>query len=205
MSQLICRISNKNPDVEILKVDHGKEIWKSVSVNTFVRKIEKYAYKKDKHSKDKPKLVNVEILAISTNQVIYRQPEHRRIVTYQGQAYTINFPHAIYHVKYVAKKIESISMYTYFRYKGIETELYRFPMPNMTMSERMCIGTADRNIKHDVFETVESIVDSQYTHDSVDNLKNTTSTIKWFRYLAENHLRRSDLKHPICKLKDLVK
>lgn len=205
MSQLICRISNKNPDVEILKVDHGKEIWKSVSVNTFVRKIEKYAYKKDKHSKDKPKLVNVEILAISTNQVIYRQPEHRRIVTYAGKAYTINFPNAIYHVRYTSEKVTSISMYTYFRYKGIETELYRFPMPNMTMSERMCIGTADRNIKNDVFETVESIVDSQYTHDSVDNLKNTTSTIKWFRYLAENHLRRSDLKHPICKLKDLVK
>ena len=205
MSQLICRISSTNPDVEILSVDREKEIWKSVSVDTFVRKVEKYAYKKDKHSKDKPKLVNVKILALSENQVIYRQPEHRRIVTYQGQAYTINFPHAIYHVKYVAKKIESISMYTYFRYKGIETELYRFPMPNMTMSERMCIGTADRNIKNDVFETVESIVDSQYTHDSVDNLKNTTSTIKWFRYLAENHLRRSDLKHPICKLKDLVR
>ena len=205
MSQLICRISSTNPDVEILSVDREKEIWKSVSVDTFVRKIEKYAYKKDKHSKDKPKLVNVEILAISPNQVIYRQPEHRRIVTYQGQAYTINFPHAIYYVKYVAKKIESISMYTYFRYKGIETELYRFPMPNMTMSERMCIGTADRKIKTDVFETVESIVDSQYTHDSVDNLKKTMSTIKWFRYLKNNHLQRSDLKEAICNLKDLVR
>lgn len=205
MTQLICRFSTRSSDVELLRIENQKEIWKSVSVDELIRKIEKYRNKRRSSIADKPRLINVEILALSENQVIYRQPEHRRIVTYQGQAYTINFPHAIYHVKYVAKKIESISMYTYFRYKGIETELYRFPMPNMTMSERMCIGTADRNIKHDVFETVESIVDSQYTHDSVDNLKNTTSTIKWFRYLAENHLRRSDLKHPICKLKDLVK
>ena len=152
MTQLICRISNTNPDVEILKVDHGKEIWKSVSVDTFARKIEKYAYKKDKHIKDKPRLVNVEIIAMSDNQVMYRQPEHKRIVTFQGKAYTINFPNAIYHVKYTSEKVTSISMYTYMQYRGIETKLYRFPMPNMTMSENMCIGTADRKIKTDVFE-----------------------------------------------------
>ena len=112
MSQLICRISNKNPDVEILKVDHGKEIWKSVSVDTFVRKIEKYAYKKDKHLKDKPVLVNVEIIAMSDNQVMYKQPEHKRIVTFQGKAYTINFPNAIYHVKYTSEKVTNFQCQT---------------------------------------------------------------------------------------------
>ena len=205
MSQLICRISNTNPDVEILKVDHRKEIWKSVSVDTFVKKIEKYAYRTDKHIKDKPKLVNVEILAISPNQMIYRQPEHRRIVTYAGKAYTINFPNAIYHVKYTSEKVTSISVYAYMQYRGIKTKLYKFPMPNMTMSENMCIGTADRKINTDVFETVESIVDSQYTHDSVDNLRKKMSTIKWFRYLKNNHLQRSDLQAPKCSLKDLVR
>lgn len=205
MSQLICRISNTNPDVEILKVDHRKEIWKSVSVDTFVREIEKYTYRKEKYPKEKPKLVNVEILAISPNQVIYRQPEHRRIVTYAGKAYTINFPNAIYHVRYTSEKVTSISVYAYMQYRGIETKLYKFPMPNMTMSENMCIGTADRKIKIDVFETVESIVDSQYTHDSVDNLRKKMSTIKWFRYLKNNHLKRSDLKETICSLKDLVR
>lgn len=205
MSQLICRISNTNPDVEILKVDHRKEIWKSVSVDTFVREIEKYTYRKEKYPKEKPKLVHVEILAISPNQVIYRQPEHRRIVTYAGKVYTINFPNAIYHVRYTSEKVTSISVYAYMQYRGIETKLYKFPMPNMTMSENMCIGTADRKIKTDVFETVESIVDSQYTHDSVDNLRKKMSTIKWFRYLKNNHLRRSDLQSPICSLKDLVR
>lgn len=205
MSQLICRISNTNPDVEILKVDHRKEIWKSVSVDTFVREIEKYTYRKEKYPKEKPKLVNVEILAISPNQVIYRQPEHRRIVIYAGKAYTINFPNAIYHVKYTSEKVTSISVYAYMQYRGIETKLYKFPMPNMTMSENMCIGTADRKINTDVFETVESIVDSQYTHDSVDNLRKKMSTIKWFRYLKNNHLQRSDLQPPICSLKDLVR
>ena len=78
-------------------------------------------------------------------------------------------------------------------------------MTNMTMSENMCIGTADRKINTDVFETVESIVDSQYTHDSVDNLRKKMSTIKWFRYLKNNHLQRSDLQSPICSLKDLVR
>ena len=205
MSQLICRISNTNPDVEILKVDHRKEIWKSVSVDTFVREIEKYTYRKEKYPKEKPKLVNVKILAISPNQVIYRQPEHRRIVTYAGKAYTINFPNAIYHVRYTSEKVTSISVYAYMQYRDIETKLYKFPMPNMTMSENMCIGTADRKINTDVFETVESIVDSQYTHDSVDNLRKKMSTIKWFRYLKNNHLQRSDLQSPICSLKDLVR
>lgn len=205
MSQLICRISNTNPDVEILKVDHRKEIWKSVSVDTFAREIEKYTYRKEKYPKEKPKLVNVEILAISPNQVIYRQPEHRRIVTYAGKAYTINFPNAIYHVRYTSEKVTSISVYAYMQYRGIKTKLYKFPMPNMTMSENMCIGTADRKINTDVFETVESIVDSQYTHDSVDNLRKKMSTIKWFRYLKNNHLQRSDLQAPTCSLKDLVR
>lgn len=205
MTQLICRFSTRNSDVELLRVENQKEIWKSVSVDELIRKIEKYRNKRRSSIADKPRLINVEILALSENQVIYRQPEHRRIVTYQGQAYTINFPHAIYHVKYVAKKIESISMYTYMQYRGIETKLYRFPMPNMTMSENMCIGTADRKIKTDVFETVESIVDSQYTHDSVDNLRKKMSTIKWFRYLKNNHLQRSDLQAPKCSLKDLVR
>lgn len=205
MTQLICRFSTRNSDVELLRVENQKEIWKSVSVDELIRKIEKYRNKRRSSITDKPRLINVEILALSENQVIYRQPEHRRIVTYQGQAYTINFPHAIYHVKYVAKKIESISMYTYFRYRGIETKLYKFPMPNMTMSENMCIGTADRKINTDVFETVESIVDSQYMHDSVDNLRKKMSTIKWFRYLKNNHLQRSDLQSPVCSLKDLVR
>lgn len=205
MTQLICRFSTRSSDVELLRVENQKEIWKSVSVDELIKKIEKYRNKRRSSITDKPRLINVEILALSENQVIYRQPEHRRIVTYQGQAYTINFPHAIYHVKYVAKKIESISMYAYVQYRGIETKLYKFPMPNMTMSENMCIGTADRKIKTDVFETVESIVDSQYTHDSVDNLKKTMSTIKWFRHLKNNHLQRSDLQSPICSLKDLVR
>lgn len=205
MTQLICRFSTRSSDVELLRVENQKEIWKSVSVDELIRKIEKYRNKRRSSIADKPRLINVEILALSENQVIYRQPEHRRIVTYQGQAYTINFPHAIYHVKYVAKKIESISMYAYMQYRGIETKLYKFPMPNMTMSENMCIGTADRKINTDVFETVESIVDSQYTHDSVDNLRKKMSTIKWFRYLKNNHLQRSDLQSPVCSLKDLVR
>lgn len=205
MTQLICRFSTRSSDVELLRIENQKEIWKSVSVDELIRKIEKYRNKRRSSIADKPRLINVEILALSENQVIYRQPEHRRIVTYQGQAYTINFPNAIYHVKYTSEKVTSISMYAYMQYRGIETKLYRFPMPNMTMSENMCIGTADRKIKTDVFETVESIVDSQYTHDSVDNLKKTMSTIKWFRHLKNNHLQRSDLKEAICNLKDLVR
>ena len=79
-------------------------------------------------------------------------------------------------------------------------------MPNMTGSDHMCIGTADRNIiDGNVIDAVERIVDAEYTHDHVDNLKEQTSTLKWFRHLRNHKVRRSDLKKSVGRLRNYVK
>ena len=42
MTQLICRFSTRSSDAELLRIENQKEIWKSVSVDELIRKIEKF-------------------------------------------------------------------------------------------------------------------------------------------------------------------
>ena len=187
MKQMICRITDKSADVQILVKSGTEEIWKTVSLDKFASKIEKYVRKNKRYTK--PELLDSRIIAIGTEMLVYRTEEHRRIVIYGRKAHEINYPPCIYFVAYRGSNIDEIRCFTYTEYKGADTKLYLMPMPNMTVSERMCIGTGSRKIiNRNVIEAVEQIVDAEYTHDSVDNLKEQWSTKRWFAHLKRGHV-----------------
>lgn len=183
MTQMICRIDSNNPDMDVLCVEDGAEIWKSVSVQRFAFMVDSIC-SEQKGTGEKPKWIPAGVLAIGDNSMVIRKEKHKQIVSYHGKAYEINFPDAIYSVSFMKQQIQNIRAYTYFDWKGIDTELYNMPMPNMTATEWMCIGSADRHIDGgDVMTALDRILDAEYTHDHVDNLRKPTSTLRWFRFL----------------------
>lgn len=183
MTQMICRIDSNNPDMDVLCVENGAEIWKSVSVQRFAFMVDSIC-SEQKGTGEKPKWIADGVLAIGDNSMVIRKEKHKQIVSYHGKAYEINFPDAIYSVSFLKQQIQNIRAYTYFDWKGIDTELYNMPMPNMTATEWMCIGSADRHIDDgDVMTALDRILDAEYTHDHVDNLRKPTSTLRWFRFL----------------------
>lgn len=204
MTQLICRIDTKCPDVELLQVkDNSEEIWKSLSLREFYKILQRKV--PDEISRGKPRMIDSTEIAACNGKAVFRIPEHKRIVTYAGKAYRINFPNAVYEVSHSETRVIKIKAWTYIRWQGRETVLYLMPMPNMTSSENMCMGSADRKIrKGQLHEALDRILDAAYTHDHVDNVKEQTSTHRWFAYLKKNHVKATDLKKPVCKLSDLV-
>lgn len=205
MTQMICRIDSNNPDMDVLCVEDGAEIWKSVSVQRFAFMVDSIC-SEQKGTGEKPKWIPAGVLAIGDNSMVIRKEKHKQIVSYHGKAYEINFPDAIYSVSFLKQQIQNIRAYTYFDWKGIDTELYNMPMPNMTATEWMCIGSADRHIDDgDVMTALDRILDAEYTHDHVDNLRNPTSTLKWFRFLKNGNVTKSLMREQKkVLLRDLV-
>ena len=203
MKQVICRITTKSPDAEVLIKDGEKQLWKSVKIEDLIKTLDKYSSGSKKGQK--LRLLDPRIIARNDCSLLFKEPEHRRRVFYSGTSFEINFPPCLYFVRFTSRRIMDIDCYTFFEWDDANTDLYLFPMPNMTSSERMCIGTADRTIvSGKVIEAVERIVDAEYTHDHVDNLKRGRSTLAWFRYLKTNKVKKKDLKNPVRKLSDLV-
>lgn len=203
MKQMVARFNSSKSDVDLLISNEDEQIWKSIAIEKFYKLLGQYLPKDMKEGK--PKVLDPQIIAASQSCTVVRQPDHKRIVTYGHKAYRINFPNAVYFIHHSETKINKIEAYTYIKWQGVNTSLYLMPMPNMTSSERMCIGTADRKIKKgDVVQALENVLDASYTHDRVDNLKKSTSTIKWFTHLKKQSVTVSDLKKPKCKLRDLV-
>lgn len=205
MTQMICRIDSNCPDMDVLFVEDGAEIWKSVSAQRFAFMVDSIC-SEQKGTGEKPKWLADGILAIGDNSMVIRKESHKQIVSFQGKAYEINFPNAVYLVTFLRQQILNVSAYTYFDWQGINTRLYYMPMPNMTSTEHMCIGSGDRHIDDgDVVTALDRILDAEYTHDHVDNLRKHTSTLKWFRFLkngtAKEGMMREQKK---VLLRDLV-
>lgn len=204
MRQMVIRITAAKEDAEVLVKDGERQIWKSVDLKAIREKLDKYVCQTS-GKPGKPKLVDRRIIAMNERVLIYRENEKRRMVFYGGKSYEINYPAAVYVVEHTSTQVTEIKCFTYFGWKGMKTNLYLFPMPNMTSSERMCMGTADRSIiDGDVIGAVERIVDAEYTHDHVDNVRKKTSTIKWLKMLGTGHVTSKLLKKPVRRFEDLV-
>lgn len=194
MTQMICRLDSQLDDIDLLCVENGEEIWKSVSSTDFVKIVIDTCGEKIREN-ERPKWIDKSILALGSTSALIRRNEHEQLVTYAGKAYQINFPNSIYLLNFSQTSILKINAYVFFHWDGLNTKLYNMPMPNMTGSSRMCIGTAERRIEDgDILKALDKILDAEYTHDHVDNLKMPTSTIKWFRMLKKQTVTRSMLR-----------
>lgn len=187
MNQLILRIKSNSEDVEILNKDsNDKEIFTSVSKKECLEIINR-EFKEEAFINERFVFVDNNIIAFSNNSVVIKQDEHKRIVTLNGKAYKISFPNAIYIIRHNDNKIMQIKAFCFKKYKGLNTELYRYPMPNMLSDNNICIGSAKRKIiDNDFMQALENIIYAEYTHLFFSDLKSFKNSVEYFDYLSQN-------------------
>ena len=211
MKELISRI-NSSGTVEIAYVeDGGQPQFKKISQGDYIAVVNQTMKSMIRHSKDL-KLLHPQIIAISSNYVVIKQPGEKKIVSYnpnelgEMKTYKISFPNSIYIVEFEYAKIRTIECYAYKEYAGENTDLYEYPMPNELAGNEMCMGNADRTIVEDDYvAALNKIVAVPYSHSTFSGLNGFSNTVKYFEYLEKNEFPYKLLKSLNKKLKDVLK
>lgn len=188
MRQIILRVTDSSDDAEMLTFDAvtNREYFKTVSL-TEVFKAIKNVVKDRVNTREKLHLLHPEIIALNKNRVMIKQSERKRIVTYEDKAFHIHFPNSVYIMYFDEKKISNIEAYTYLAWNEESTQLYAYPFPNMLSGNRVCIGSAPREIQDQNYvHALENVIFTRYSHRTVDNIKSFKDTIKYFEYLEKN-------------------
>lgn len=190
MKEMIIRLTYDNGDAEVLIHDaiKKKDIFKAVSIEELIKNIEEIFIKTDQQQHKKNLLiVDEDLIAINNQCIVIKQPEHKRIVTYNNKAYNINFPNSIYIICHRSNKITKIEAFCYKEYQGLGTKLMHYAMPNMLYGNAICIGSAPKDIDPSKYtEALERVIFTQYTHDWVDGIKSFKDTTTYFEYLEKN-------------------
>lgn len=186
MKQLVIRIDDTKDDAEILESnEYDEEVFTSISKSKLLNILNTEFRQADE--KEDYTFVPDGLIACSANSYVIRQPEHKRIVIYEGIGYKITFPNSIYIILTSGNRIQKIKAFAYKEYKGIETELFRYPMPNMLSGNAICMGSAKREIENrNVLNALENIIYAEYTHSTFDDLKSFRNTQEYFEYLLDN-------------------
>lgn len=116
----------------------------------------------------------------------------------------IFFPSAIYKVVTKLDKVVSIDAYMYLEYKKLDTELYKYAMPNMLTENGICLGKTNTNFDEDINKTLENIIYAPYSHMYLNNVKGFADSIQYFEYLKENRIEERHLFKLNLRLKDIV-
>lgn len=204
--EMIFRISDQVEDAEMLVCDKQKEYFKAVSIKQLINSLSSMLrqdtfidYKKDLIIADD------DLIAVSPNCIVTKQHERKRILTYAGKAYKVNFPNSIYVICHHAGQIKQLEAYCFKEYDGMNTKLYRYAMPNMFGDNTICMGTANREIDVKKYkDALEEILCTQYTHAKPDNIKKFKSTSEYFDYLKDNDFPYDLLYSTGKTLKDVM-
>lgn len=189
MSQLITRIQSSSDFVEILCKDGEKEYFKEIEIDEYIKEIKKHNTPSARgyRVKDDILLLDDGFIGIGQFCKIIKQDEHHRIVTFKSKSYKINFPNSIYFLFHDEKKVTGIEAYSFKKYEGSKTKLFKYPFPNMLYGNAVCMGSAPKEITEENYvEVLEKIIFTQYTHSNVDHIKSFKDTIKYFEYLEKN-------------------
>lgn len=199
---MIVKFSSLSNDAEIC-TKKGKEIlFKKISVEKFIELASEFVRKS---SKKNIKILDEQIIAIDTNFVVIKQKEHKKIVTLEEKgSYNIMFPNSIYIVEFYNNKINKIKAFAYREYRGIETELYEYPLPNELIDNQICLGTAKKKIENrDYISALERIIATPYTHQTFSGIKGFSNSEKWFQYLEKNSFPYNLLRPLNLTLEDI--
>ena len=203
MREAIIRLNNKKDDAELCIKQDEKITFKMLSKEELVRLFNEF-FIKDQHEKANIKLFSENTIGAGIDYAVIKQPEHMQYVTYNNRSYKINFPNAIYIVRYDNKIVKGIQCYCYIKFKGPETELYEYAMPNMLTGNAMCMGSADRRIiDGDIEGALNKIIATPYSHINFDGIKGFSTTISYFEYLEENPFPYKLLRKLNRKLRDV--
>lgn len=189
MKQLISRIiANKNT-VELLTSEENKEFFKEIELKEYLETIKCFCSSFETYNNKKSDVIlfNNNFIGVGQFCKIIKQDEHKRIVTYKNKSYKISFPKSIYFLYHDEKKVNGIDAYCYLIYDGPKTRLYKYPFPNMLTGNRICMGSAPKELNgNNYLEALENIIFTQYTHAHVENIKSFKDTITYFKYLENN-------------------
>lgn len=188
MRQIILRVTDTSDDAEMLTFDatSKREYFKTVSL-TEVFKAIKNVVKDRINTREKLHLLHPEIIALNKSRVMIKQSERKRIVTYEDKAFHISFPNALYIMQFEENKITNIDAFAYKEWNFEQTKLYGYPFPNMLHGNRICIGSAPREIENqDYVKALENVIFTRYSHRTVDNVKSFKDTIQYFEFLEKN-------------------
>lgn len=192
MKELIIKVTDSSDDAEVLTYDAATGRWyfKKTEVKNVLEAIESTIRENEKSkegTREKLRLLHPDIIAINKNGVAIRQEGKRKIVTYGERAFNINFPNAIYIIHFERNKVLEIKAFTYKTWKGENTKLFSYAMPNMLGANRICIGSAPTKIEgEDYVKALENIIFTRYSHNWVDGIKSFRDTIPYFEYLEKN-------------------
>lgn len=212
MKELIIKITAKNPDIEILYNDlfNSEIIEKNISLDAFSKVLQAIT-NRNKDTALKCEYLDPSIIGFaeegSAKQYIIHQPAHQRWITYSNsgdnKAYQINFPNSIYIVAVHKDKISEIRAFMYLEWEDLCTKLYRYAMPNMLSGDKICIGSAKKDIEKNIVETLEAIIYAPYSHETLSNIKTFRKTTDYFEYLTVHEIQKRHLYDTERVLKDL--
>ena len=132
MREAIIRLNNKKDDAELCIKQNEKITFKMLSKEELVKLFNEF-FIKDQHEKANIKLFSENTIGAGIDYTVIKQPEHMQYVTYNNRSYKINFPNAIYIVRYDNKIVKGIQCYCYKKYKGGDTELYEYAIKGLLM------------------------------------------------------------------------
>ena len=208
MSEMVVRFNSKSEtDAEICIKKGCDFTFKKVSLKKLLEILNTQL--KVESNGEKIKLLDRQIIALGSNYVVINQPGHKKIVTWNydnfSKSYKINFPNAIYIIKFSNNKVNDIYAYSYAEYLGSETKLYEYPMPNELSGNKICIGSAKRDIiDGNYIEALERIIATSYTHRYFSGIKGFSDSKKWFEYLSKNDFPYKLVRSLNKKLEDIV-
>lgn len=203
MKQMIIRINSTKHDAEVLTTENGQHLFKSIDSKEMMKLLKNH-FGNSKYNKSKPKVLSKNIYAQDLGVYAIVQNERKRFVTFKGKSYNIQFPNTFYIVHFSNDKIERIEAYSFKKFNGQKTVLYDYPMPNMLSGNCICIGTANRKIKSSVENTLDSIIETEFTHQHIDGIKGFKETKNYFEYLSKNPFPYDLLIKTNLKVGDIV-
>lgn len=210
--ETIVRLNEENEDIEYAQIDNlGNISFKKMKSKEFVDMVNIIFSKKNEKMDKKISILEDGVIGADVYHVLIKQPEHKKIVTYAMgnviKTYKINFPNCLYIIQHdlEMKKIVDIECYAYKEFKGENTQLFEYPMPNELSANRMCIGNADRSIKKGKFiDALERIIFTSYSHSTFSGINGFSQTQTYFLYLEQNEFPYKMLKPLKKKLKDVL-
>lgn len=211
MTEMIVRISSEHKDVEIaVKNDFDAPVFKKIEKKEFVRIVDNDFKSNEFNVKKDLFILDSEIIAMDYHHVVINQPERKRIVTYNDNGkiltYRISFPNSIYIMCFNdSSRINNIECYAYKEYKGEETELFEYPMPNELAGSNICIGNVDRTITDRKYvDALERVIFTPYSHSTFSGMNGFSQTKVYFEYLEKNDFPYRMMKPLKKKLKDVL-
>lgn len=212
--EMIIKISSGHEDIEVLSHDFLEDeiLEKKLSLDEFIKIIHKHYEKEKNRTEEKPAYFSDPIIGFSfkngIKKYLINQPAHERFITYdinnESKGLKINFPASIYEVRVIGEKINEITAFMYIDFKGLDTELFKYGMPNMLGQNKFCIGHAKTNINGGIIQALENIIYAPYSHSNLNDVKGFKNTEDYFKYLETNHIQKKYLYETNLKLRDLV-